>query len=111
MHAIAKDPGKRYATAATLATAIRSAMAAPEDVENVGPDSRVNVAVDTTDAHAETIPAPLPSDHPPPARIATPMPSTVRPLSREGFSRTWVLVCVVAAAVGIAVGAWLSLKN
>jgi serine/threonine protein kinase len=111
MHAIAKDPGKRYATAGALATAIRAAVAAPEDIESIGPDSRANIVVDTMDAHAETIPAPLPSDNPPPMRVATPMPITVRPPARDASSRTWMLVCIVAAVVGIAVGAWLSLKN
>ena len=111
MHAIAKDPAKRYPTARALAAAIRTAIAAPDDVESVGPDSLVKVAVDTTDAHAATIPAPIPSSMPPPARTPTPLPASVKPVARDGSSRLWMVVCVVAAVVGIAVGAWLSLKN
>jgi serine/threonine protein kinase len=111
LNAIAKDPGQRYATAAALATAIRAALAAPDDVEIVRPASRVHVHVDTSDAHGLTIPSPVRVPPPaPPAR--QPSAPSLRPPAprRASLSLGWVLVCVVAAIAGVAVGAWLSLR-
>ncbi len=120
LHAIAKDPGDRYATAAALATALRAAHASPDDLESVKPASRVHVHVDTSDAHGATIPSPVsfaapavrasPSVKPPgsgPHRAA----ASVRPVERERAPIGWILICVLAAAAGIALGAWLSLRS
>jgi serine/threonine-protein kinase len=110
LHAITKDPGNRYATAGALAMAIRTALASPQDAEGVRPASRVNVAVDTNDAHAATLPAPLPMGPP----IALPrvptIPSVPAPAPRR-TSLLWILVCVVAGIAGIALGAWLSFRT
>jgi serine/threonine-protein kinase len=111
MYAIAKDPAERYATAGALAMAIRSALASPEDPDGVRPASRVNVTVDTTDGHSATLPAPLPMA--PPIRLprVPTVPSVQPPSSPERTSPLWIVVCVVAALAGIALGAWLSLRS
>jgi serine/threonine-protein kinase len=113
LNAIAKDPAGRYATAGALATAIRSALASPDDVEAVRPAARVNVKVDTTDAHSATLPAPVPgSQRPSVPAPRTPRPSSVRPnsLPPPRSSRAWIVVCVLAGIAGIAIGAWLSMQ-
>jgi serine/threonine-protein kinase len=115
MNAIAKDPGDRYATAGALAMAIRTALASPQDPEGVRPASRVNVTVDTTDGHSATLPAPLPMG-PPIALPRVPTIPSVHPqqaaaAAAERTSPVWILVCVVAALAGIAIGAWLSLRS
>jgi serine/threonine-protein kinase len=107
LHAIAKDPAERYPTAGALAAAINAAIAAPDDVEAVRPSTRVHVRIDTTDAHGATLPSPIrltnPSARPPPV-------SSVRPaVPAASSSPWWIVVCVVAAVAGIALGAWLSL--
>jgi serine/threonine-protein kinase len=119
MHALAKDPSERYATAGALAMAIRMALASPSDEAGVRPASRVNVAVDTSDGHAPTLPAPVPMGPP----VALPrVPSLPRvssvpsvpgsgPRPPERISPLWVGVCVVAALAGIVLGAWLSLRG
>ncbi len=72
LHAIAKDPSERYATAAALATAVQTALSSPDDVELVRPASRVHVHIDTSDAHALTMPSPV--------HVA---PTSIRPASRS----------------------------
>jgi serine/threonine-protein kinase len=107
LHAIAKDPSERYSTAGALAAAINAAIAAPEDVEAVRPTTRVHVRIDTTDAHGATLPSPVrltnPSARPPPT------PSVRPSVPVASSSPWWIVVCVVAAVAGIALGAWLSL--
>jgi len=119
LHAIAKDPGDRYATAGALAMAVRTALASPQDTAGVRPVSRVNVTVDTADGHSATMPAPLPVSMGPPVALpkvpSVPTPAapiaTVKPPGAERTSPLWILVCIVAAIAGIALGAWLSLRN
>jgi serine/threonine-protein kinase len=122
LHAIAKNPAERYANAEALAAAVRAALAAPDDVDSVRPAARVNVPVDTTDAHAATIPVPLPGPggaspaNPAfPARAPSRDPAPHIPsghpgaMLADGSSRTWLMVCILAALVGIAFGTWLSM--
>jgi serine/threonine protein kinase len=92
LHALEKDPVDRYATAASLAAALRSALAAPDDVEAVRPAAQIPDA-DLLEA-----------------RVA---PAPVAPVVRgtAGPTRAWVIVCVVAGIVGIALGAWLSMDR
>jgi serine/threonine-protein kinase len=106
MSAIAKDPRDRYPTAGALAAAIRAAMAAPIDVAAVTPPKGRTEAVD---AHAPTIPSPLWG---PRRGEAAGVPSEPAPDShRRAESRVWLLVSVVAAIAGIALGAWLSTRG
>jgi serine/threonine-protein kinase len=116
IHAITKDPALRYPTATALASAIRQALASPEDIEAVRPAVRVHV--DASDGHSATMPAPLPAERSPstkPEAAPTPKPSvtpeslSMRPSDRG--SRAWAVVWVLAALVGVAVGVWLSLRS
>ena len=130
MHAIEKDPAKRYATAAALRAAVRAAVDAPDDVESVAPSRRiVSVRVDESgaDAHALTIPAPDPLDsrseitlRPPPApavrserpdAVISIPPTRKSPGAPPAPSRLWALVWIVAAIAGISIGVWLSLHG
>ncbi len=114
LHAVAKDPMDRYATAGALATAARAALAAPDDLVLVRPASRARVAIDTSDGHGATVPSPLPAEAGPPARrssqprsVGSPAPD--RRSRRARPSATWVAVCLFAALAGIGFGAWLSI--
>jgi eukaryotic-like serine/threonine-protein kinase len=99
LHAIAKDPARRYATAAALEAAIHAALADPLDPEAVAPSPRVHSATDSAE----------------PAAPASPSAVGVRgsPMSAGAptgaSSRAWLFVCIAAAIAGIAVGAWLSM--
>ncbi len=113
-HAITKDPSERYATAGALAMAIRAALASPEDVDGVRPASRVNVTGDATDTHSATLPAPVPYLPSIPMPRSAVLPSVHPGSLAPGAERTsplWIVVCVLAALAGIALGAWLSVRN
>jgi serine/threonine-protein kinase len=112
LHAIAKDPMDRYATASALAAAVGSAVGAPDDVGSVRPASRARVAVDTGDAHAATMPGQSPLSNVVAASLSSRPrvgggPAGLRAVG-ERPSALWIAVCVVAALAGIAFGAWLS---
>jgi serine/threonine-protein kinase len=119
MHAIAKDPSERYATAAAFAAAITHARARPQDRASIRPTTfRVDPAGEA-DGHAATIPSPIPTD--PVLRISgvpgrngalsspsiSPAPSSSRGLSRGA----WTLIWIAAALASIGAGVWLSLRS
>ena len=109
LHAIAKDPAVRYATASALATAIQTALASPDDFEAVRPAARVHVQIATIDAHGATIPSPVRIDVSP---AKPPVLASHRPAApRDRISLGWIVVCVLAAVAGIALGAWLSTRG
>ena len=111
-HAITKDPSERYATAGALAMAVRAALGSPHDIDGIRPASRVNVSGDSTDPHSATLPAPLPYAPSIPMPRTAPLPS-VHPVlvAPERTSPLWIVICVLAALAGIALGAWLSVRN
>jgi serine/threonine-protein kinase len=116
LHALAKDPGHRYATAAALASALRLARSSPDDASAVQPVLRVHVdAAGEDDAHALTVPAPDPtsSRSTPTVRPRfTPIdPESLAPPSSGMTARGWALIWVLAALSGIAIGVWLSLRS
>jgi eukaryotic-like serine/threonine-protein kinase len=113
LHAIAKDPAARYATADELAAAITHARARPEDVDSVRPGTyRIAGDADTEDAHRPTLPAPIPTVPPAPSRTSgsTPHVSSVPSAASPTGARGWTVFWIIAAIVSISVGVWLSLK-
>jgi serine/threonine protein kinase len=116
MHAIAKDPAARYATAAQLAAAIVHARAQPDEVESVRPGVYRTVPdADFADPHGPTIPSPIPTEPRAPARTSSPSSRTVSTVppkdGARGFgAQGWTLVWILAALVSISIGVWLSLR-
>jgi eukaryotic-like serine/threonine-protein kinase len=116
LHAIAKDPAARYATAAELSAALVRARTAPHDIQSIRPGVyRIDSDASAEDGARATIPAPIPTDQRP--RSSTPLPrnarssSTPPPAASPGMgTRSWALVWLIAAIVSISVGVWLSLR-
>lgn len=121
MHAIAKGPADRYATAAALAVAIAHAKISPDAIESVEPQAVISLEGEHADGHSQTVPSPVPSTTPPSRSVK--VSQSVRPVmlaehidaiaeaeaKRERGSRT--AVWIVAAVIGIAVGIYLSLHT
>jgi serine/threonine-protein kinase len=114
MHALAKDPMKRYATAAALSAAVVHARAVPDDIAAVGPTAFALGKDDGPDAHAETLPGPAPTDPSAlkPRHASGPASGTSLSLgAASGMSRrAWALVWLVAA-VSVSVGIWLAMRG
>jgi serine/threonine-protein kinase len=117
LHAIAKSPTDRYATAAALMTAIAHARLTPDDPASVEPQAVISLEGESADGHALTMPAPNPTSVPPKSVKVT---ASVReaitiPAPDEIFSqrtrRRSAVVWVLAAVIGIAVGVYLSLHS
>ncbi len=130
MNALAKDPAARYASARVLSAALQHARAEPENVPSVAPrrfdaDSEELASAiaspDSTptstmvDAHAATMPAPIPSTPAPlSSSEASAPPSFVRAAVAKAALRArrqWTAVFIVAALIGIAMGIWLSIET
>ncbi len=113
LHAIAKDPGDRYASAAALSAALVHARAAPDDADAVRPATFSPAGnTENEDAHAATIPAPFPTPAPPAHPGSSPPPkqsqmATIPPAAPSG-ARMWLLIAAVAV-VSIGLGVVLSL--
>jgi serine/threonine-protein kinase len=101
MHALAKDPKARYATAQALAAAILHARAEPNDVEAVRPET----------PHAATLPSfpssptQLTPSRPPAERREAPPPSFA--LGDRGWRWIWIAAVVASLSLGV----WLSLRS
>ncbi len=115
MHAIAKDPAVRYATAAAFASAVVHARAHPDDVAAVRPGVyRILSDADGADAHAPTIPAPIPTD-PPPAKLSSrptpPLSSRPPPPPRGLGTMGWAVIWVVVVLASMAIAVWLAWRT
>jgi serine/threonine-protein kinase len=97
MRAIAKDPAKRYPSAADFANAIRRAIAAPNDVETPG----VGLSLDET-ANSDLAASPSTALEGQPSRGQS---------NRRASVHSWIIVWLVAGMLGIAIGAWLSMRG
>jgi serine/threonine-protein kinase len=100
LHALAKRREDRYPSAAALASALESALRRPTDVASTAPPAPESDDLATRDTEfALDVPGAL--------RQAAPTP----PAARESGSRAWVVVAIVAAAVGILLGVIFSLTR
>jgi serine/threonine-protein kinase len=116
LHAIAKSPADRYATANALMTAIAHAKLTPEDPATVEPQAVISLEGESADGHALTMPAPNPASVPPKSiKVVSSVRPAITAPSDEVFSqrtrRRSAVVWVLAAAIGIAVGVYLSLHS
>lgn len=117
MHAMAKDPSARYATASAFAMAIAQARSQPEDVDAVTPARigsggavTVTRAVSDDMVHAPT----LPGEPPPPSRPPAPRPSgglLPLPPPKEPSKGAWLLVWALVLAAAVGAGVWLALRS
>jgi eukaryotic-like serine/threonine-protein kinase len=117
LHAMAKDPGDRYSTAAEMAAAVLHARATPDTLAAVHPESlRVRLDGDgEVDGHGPTVPdllnaptAPTPTPAPaPPRQVSASAPAPGFQLGPTG----WKIVWIVATLASICLGAWLSLRT
>jgi len=89
LHALAKAPSARYASAAALAAALESAQRSPSDVASIAPPRSNDADLATRDTDLQLAP--------PASRDSSTSPG-------EQPARLWLLVAIVAALVGIAVG-------
>ncbi len=104
LHALAKRPADRYASATALATALSGALARPRDVASTAPpapeDSELGIRdTDHAIGYAPTMRFPHQA-----------VPSLVPPAERQS-SRLWLVIAVVAAALGILAGVVASLAG
>jgi serine/threonine protein kinase len=117
LHAIAKSPADRYATANALMTAIAHAKLTPDNPASVEPQAVISLEGESADGHALTIPAPLANSVPPKSvKVTTSVrPPLVTVPSDEVFSsrtrRRSAVVWIIAAVIGVAVGVYLSLHS
>ncbi len=121
MHALAKSPADRYASAASMRLALGRALASPGDPDAVAPArSEVPRSAHEALGHAATIPIPAPT---PPAGRRGPLvspaaergsgrrlPARAPSLAPPSGSRMWLYVWASAVAIGLAVGVWLGVR-
>jgi serine/threonine protein kinase len=94
LHAIAKDRKDRYSSAAGLKAALLRASRAPSDTDSIRPPPVAEEDIATRDTEL----APSAAGAKPEAPTAT-------------GNLSFVAVAVVAAAIGVALGIWLSLRS
>jgi serine/threonine protein kinase len=98
LHALAKERHARYPTATSLREALARAMRDPADTESIRPPPS---GADDDLATRDTELAPLAS---------AAAPSIVREPRTSGSAR-WIAFALVAAAAGVAIGVWLSMRG
>ncbi len=93
LHALAKSPAERYPSATGLATALAAALSRPGDVASTAPPPPEE-EIGTRDTELSLEPALF-------------IPENVEP-SRASATKLWLIVALVAVAIGIAFGIVLS---
>ncbi len=94
-HALARAPEQRYPSLSALAAALRQALAAPEDEAAVRPEGHDPALSDTALALTAPPRAPAPPEPEPAPRL----------------SSLWIVLAVLAALLGVAIGVVMSLVS
>ncbi len=101
LHALAKDRDERYASAQAMSDALSTALAQPDNPDATAPEHPDELATRDTDYALE-----LPDALMKTQRAAAPV--ILHESSEEPVSRTWLIVGVLAAVLGIAMGVLMS---
>ncbi len=104
LHALAKQPSDRYATAGALSAALGSALLRPRDVLSTAPPPSDDAADDLGSRDTDHAIAFAPT-----MRFHVPVPSDAPEPDRSG--RVWLWIALIAAVLGIALGVALSLAG
>jgi serine/threonine-protein kinase len=100
LHALAKKPNERYATATALATALQTALRRPRDVASTAPPPPEDDDIGSRDTELSLEP---------PENVSHPIVTAPEVLAPEASNtKLWLWIMLVLALIGIAVGIALS---